>query len=131
VTEGLFCDRGDGTARLLGSRCRRCRRYAFPRGEVCPYCSAEECDPAELGPDGSLWLFTSVLRPPPGYRGGVPFGFGIVELDEGLRVVTRLTEPDVSRLERGQAMRLVVDRLHVDEEGRDVVTYAFAPVDAK
>jgi uncharacterized OB-fold protein len=131
VSDGLFRDHGDGTARLLASRCGRCGRYAFPSGEICPYCSAEECEPAELGPRGLLWLFTAVLRPPPGYKGKVPFGFGIVELEEGLRVVTRLTEPDVSRLARGQAMRLVLERLHVDEDGREVVTYAFAPADEK
>ena len=32
--------------------------------------------------------------PPPGYLGEVPFGFGVVELDEGLRVLGRLTESD-------------------------------------
>ena len=31
-------------------------------------------------------------RAPPGYTGEVPFGFGVVELPEGLRVITRLTE---------------------------------------
>jgi hypothetical protein len=28
-------------------------------------------------------------------------------------------------------MRLVLERLHVDEDGREVVTYAFAPADEK
>jgi hypothetical protein len=42
-------------------------------------------------------------------------------------VVTRLTEPDPSRLEADQEMGLVVVPLHVDDDGRQVVTYAFAP----
>jgi uncharacterized OB-fold protein len=76
---------------------------------------------------GSLWGWTTVTTAPPGYRGEVPFGFGVVELPEGLRVITRLTEPAPDRLEQGQPMRLVLTPLHVDEEGRSVVTYAFAP----
>lgn len=64
---------------------------------------------------------------PPGYRGDVPFGFGVVELAEGLRVITRLTEPVPERLEFGQSMQLVIAPLHTDEAGRVVVTYAFAP----
>lgn len=127
VTAELFRDCGDGSARLLGGLCRSCSRHHFPRGEVCPYCSSDLTEAAELGPDGALWLFTSVLRPPPGYRGDVPFGFGIVDLDEGVRVVTRLTEAKTAELSTGQPMRLVVDRLHIDDDGEEVFTYAFAP----
>jgi uncharacterized OB-fold protein len=59
----------------------------------------------------------------------VPYGFGVVELVEGLRVVTRLTEADPDRLRFGQPMRLVADPLHVDDDGATVLTWAFAPVD--
>ncbi len=126
VVESLFRDNGDGSARLIGGFCRACNRPHFPRGEVCPYCSSESCEERELGPGGALWLFTSVLRSPPGYRGEVPYGFGVVDLDEGLRVVARLTESKLERLARGQRMRLVVDHLHTDDDGRPVTTYAFA-----
>jgi uncharacterized OB-fold protein len=68
-----------------------------------------------------------VTAAPPGYRGEVPFGFGVVELPEGLRVLSRLTEADPARLRAGQAMALVVVPLHVDDEGRSVTTFAFAP----
>ena len=64
---------------------------------------------------------------PPGYRGDVPYGFGVVELPEGIRVISRLTESDPARLHAGQAMHLVVVPLHVDDDGRQVVSYAFTP----
>jgi uncharacterized OB-fold protein len=128
VHEGLLAE-GEGGPRLLGSRCRVCRGHHFPRHQVCPYCSSEEVEPVELSPAGVLWTWTAVTAPPPGYQGEVPYGFGVVELPEGLRVVTRLTEPDPTRLHAGQRMRLVTDPLHVDGEGRQVVTYAFAPED--
>lgn len=76
---------------------------------------------------GRLWAWTAVTAAPPGYRGPVPFGFGVVELPEGLRVVTRLTEPDPGRLEHGQPMQLVVVPLYEADDGRIVVTYAFEP----
>ena len=63
---------------------------------------------------------------PPGYGGEVPFGFGVVELPEGVRVVTRLTEADPSLLRFGQPMQLEVVPLH-ESEGDAVVTYAFGP----
>ena len=46
---------------------------------------------------------------------------------EGVRVITRLTESDPAALVEGQAMELRIVPLHRDEEGNDVVTYAFAP----
>ncbi|HUO48652.1 MAG TPA: OB-fold domain-containing protein, partial [Acidimicrobiales bacterium] len=58
------------------------------------------------------------------------FGFGVVELPEGVRVVTRLTEPDPGRLAAGQPMALVVVPLHTADDGRTVTTFAFAPAPA-
>lgn len=128
VRQGLFAD--DDPPQLLGGRCRDCGRPHFPRQEDCPYCSSGALDDARFGGPGRLWVHTAVTAAPPGYRAEVPYGFGVVELPVGLRVVGRLTEPDPGRLRSGQDMALVVVPLHVDEEGRQVVTYAFAPVPA-
>jgi uncharacterized OB-fold protein len=78
-----------------------------------------------LSPEGRLWAWTAVTHPPPGYRGDIPYGFGVVELPEGLRVVTRLTEADPHNLRVDQPMHLVIVPLHADDEGRPVVTYAY------
>ena len=80
-----------------------------------------------MGGSATLFLHTAVATRPPGYRGALPYGFGIVELPEGLRVVTRLTEADPAKLRHGQAMRLVLEPLH-DDDGVPVVSYAYAPV---
>ncbi len=81
----------------------------------------------ELPTTGRLWAWTAVTAAPPGYRGEVPYGFGVVELPDGLRVLGRLTEHDPGRLSFGQEMAVVVVPLHTDDEGHPVVTYAFAP----
>lgn len=128
VRPGLFLD--DDPPALVGGRCGRCGRPHFPRSGTCPYCSADDVEEARFGAPGRLWAHTAVTAAPPGYRGEVPFGFGVVELPEGLRVVTRLTEADPGRLRSGQPMALAVVPLHVDDEGRQVVTYAFAPTEA-
>jgi uncharacterized OB-fold protein len=126
VHPGLFEDTPEGP-RLLGGSCRACGRPHFPRGEVCPWCATDAVEPVVLADRGRLWAWTAVTAAPPGYRGPVPFGFGVVELPEGLRVVTRLTEADPGRLALGQPMRLVIAPLHEADDGRTVVTYAFAP----
>jgi len=125
VQDGLF---EDTPPRLLASHCSGCGRHHFPRASICPYCSLSGSVAVELSGDGHLWAWTAVNAAPPGYRGEVPYGFGVVELDEGLRVLGRLTEADPSRLRAGQPMRLAVVPLHADDEGREVRTYAFSPV---
>jgi len=126
IREGLFTDT-DPPA-LLGSRCGACGSVLFPRVDACAYCATDDPEPVELSRRGSLWAWTAVTAPPPGYEGAIPFGIGVVELPEGVRVISRLTEGDPTALASGQAMELRVVPLHRDEDGNDVVTYAFAPV---
>lgn len=125
VHEGLFTTGADGNAHLLGSRCSTCGKHQFPRGVMCPYCGSDSLGDVELSSTGTLWGWTAVTAPPPGYRGDVPYGFGVVELPEGLRVITRLTESDPSRLSFGQDVHLQVVTLHTDDDGQHVVTWAF------
>jgi uncharacterized OB-fold protein len=56
-----------------------------------------------------------------------PFGVGLVELDGVVRVETRLTESDPEKLDFGMEMELKVIPFYVDEEGDQVMTFAFAP----
>ena len=128
VREGLFTD-GDPPA-LLASRCGACGSVLFPRVDACTYCATEGPEPLDLTGPGTLWAWTAVTASPPGYEGEVPFGMGVVELPEGVRVITRLTESDPGALVAGQPVDLRIVTLHRDAEGQDVVTYAFAPVEA-
>ena len=120
VRDGLF-----GAADppvLLASRCTVCGSRLFPRADTCPYCAAPDPEPVELSGPATLWAWTAVTAPPPGYTGEVPYGIGVVEFPEGIRVIGRLTESDPAALSPGQPMSLRVVPLH-----DDVVTYAFAP----
>jgi uncharacterized OB-fold protein len=128
VHDGLFTTHADGAVALLGGFSPTSGRHHFPRQSTCPFSGATDIESVELSRTGTLWGWTAVTAPPPGYRGEVPFGFGVVELPEGIRVITRLTEPDPTRLTFGMPMTLVAAALHTDDDGVVVETYAFAPV---
>ena len=124
VAEGLFELDGDGSITLIGGFSHVSGHHHFPLGPACPFTGADDVERVLLPRDGRLWAWTAVTHPPPGYDGPIPYGFGVVELDGiGLRVVTRLTEADPSRLHQDQRMTLVTDDL-----GDHVATWAFTPV---
>lgn len=128
IHPGLFTLPGDPRgARLLAARCSTCGKYHFPAAATCPYCSAAGCTEAAIGAHGTLYLHTVVQARPPGYRGPVPYGFGIVELPEGLRVVSRLTEPRLELLEPGMPLALEVAPLFVNDAGDEVLSFAYRP----
>ncbi|MCU0272837.1 MAG: OB-fold domain-containing protein [Acidimicrobiales bacterium] len=126
IVEGLFEVDAEGHLTLLGGYSPSSGRHHFPRSEVCPYTGADDVVPARLSGHGTLWAWTAVTARPAGYAGPVPYGFGVVELPEGLRVVGRITEPDPEQLAFGQRMAVVAEELP-GEDGEPVVVWAFTP----
>ena len=58
----------------------------------------------------------------------VPFGVSLVQLDDVIRVEGRLTENDPAKLQFGQEVELTMVPFTTDEDGNEIVTFAFQPV---
>jgi uncharacterized OB-fold protein len=134
IEEGLFSSLED--PQLIASRCKGCGEVTFPRQQVCPACTSRALEEIRLSRRGTLWAWTIQRFPPtvPPYAGDVdretfvPFGVGYVELPEGIRIESRLTENDPEKLVIGMEMELVLERFAADEQGNDRMTFAFKPV---
>jgi len=124
IHDGLFTE--DPSPALVIGKCRACGRLHFPKAPSCPFCGARDIGEM-LASSGTLWGWTAVTARPAGYEGSVPYGFGIVALDDvDLRVVTMLEESDPAALAFGARMRLVVRDLYTDESGDTITTFSFA-----
>ena len=129
IHRGLFTlpDDPRGT-RLLVARCGECHRLHFPPTDTCPYCTAGCCQTDAIGEAGRIYVHTVVSNRPPGYRGEVPYGFGVVELPEGLRVVSGLVAASLDALRPGLRVELEVAPLFVNDDGEEVLSYAYRAV---
>jgi uncharacterized OB-fold protein len=122
---------------LIGGRCASCAAVTFPAPPSCARCGSVDVERHLLPQRGTLWTFTTQeFLPKEPYAGGEtpetfkPYGVGLVQLGDEVRVEGRLTESDPARLRIGMAMELVIVPFRTDEDGTEVLTYAFAPVSA-
>jgi uncharacterized protein len=136
VAEGIFTWPSD-EPQLVGGRCGACGIVTFPAQGSCPRCASTDMAEHLLARRGRLWAWTTQDFPPPSppYAGPtgrdfVPFGVGFVELPGEVKVESRLTESDPEVLANGMEMELVVVPFRTDDDGNEVVTFAFRPVAA-
>jgi len=119
---------------LIGSTCGSCGATVFPVQQRCPKCSVGYMSQVLLPRRGTLVAWTTQGFPPgPPYKGPtgkafVPFGVGLVELGDVIRVEGRLTENDPAKLEFGMPVELTMIPFTTDDDGNDIVTFAFKPV---
>lgn len=129
VAAGLF--EGDGeSARLLASRCAGCGSHYFPRALSCrnPACRDKRLEDTTLSPQGTLYSYTlQCYRPPALFRmdDWKPYAVGLVELPEGIRIMGMVSGLMPGPLSIGQPVRLSIDALYRDEQGREVTTYTW------
>jgi uncharacterized OB-fold protein len=119
---------------LIGARCPSCAAITFPFQGSCPRCGDTEMEQHLLPRRGSLWTWTTQeFLPKEPYAGGEtmetfkPYGVGIVQLADEVRVEGRLTESDTTKLAFGMDVELTVVPFRVEPDGTEVMVYAFAP----
>jgi len=84
---------------------------------------------------GTLWTFTTQeFRPKEPYKGPEDperdwqrYGVGYIELGDAVRVESRLTVSDPTKLHIGMEMELRIVPFGTDGEGNALVNFAFAP----
>ncbi len=137
AVEGWFTAEG-GEPALLGSRCRSCGTFAFPREAFfCrnPACDSSEFDEVPLSRRGRVWSYTDACYTPPApYVAAdpfVPFCIAAVELAAEQMVVMGqvVAGVTVDDLSVGTEVEVVLDTLYEDDE-HEYLVWKWKPVGA-
>ncbi|MHB8328438.1 MAG: Zn-ribbon domain-containing OB-fold protein [Acidimicrobiales bacterium] len=135
AVEGWFTLDADAPS-LLGSRCRTCGTFAFPKESFfCrnPACDGTGFEEVALSRRGRVWSFTDArYQPPPPYMAAdpyAPFCIAAVELAEEKMVVMGQVVADVAvaDLTVGTEVELVLSTLYEDDE-HEYIVWKWKPV---
>lgn len=135
VLDGWFTMNQD-KPHLLGTRCKGCGTYYFPKQSMyCknPACDSEEFETVELSRTGKVWSFTNACYQPPepfiAADPFVPFTIAAVELEKEKMIVLGqvIAGVNVSDLKAGMEMELVLDTLFEDATS-EKLTWKWQPV---
>jgi uncharacterized OB-fold protein len=77
--------------RLVLQRCTTCQRFHHPPRPMCPFCLSIEHEWVEATGRGTVYSY-SILHHPQNPAFDYPIVAALVELDEGVRLVTNLVE---------------------------------------
>jgi uncharacterized protein len=118
----------DGTAagELRIQRCLACARHYFYPRPSCPHCGSGEVEWVTASGRARLYSYVISHRPAPGFADDGPYAIAVVELEEGVRMMTNIVRTEIT------PANLVLDMpLRVVFEPRgDMVLPLFAPEDA-
>ena len=114
--------------RLMGVRCRACSELSVEPRPMCFACHGRDMEWYEFSGNGRLSTFTSISIVPvymsqKGYGRNNPYCTGVVVLEEGPRIASRIVGVDASSpqtIETG--MQVTLDAEDLDPE-RPIVTF--------
>ena len=100
---------------LLIQKCRNCGNFFFYPRSICPHCLSYEVDWVKVSGLGKIYSFTISYRyPSPGFKQEVPYNVAIVELDEGVRLMTNIVECRDEDLKIGLPVEVIFEDVTPD-----------------
>ena len=131
--EGLFSpELGDG--HLIGTHCRSCGDYFFPRTFTChnPQCEAKDVEDVPLSPTGKVSTYSAMSYPPPppyvAPKDYQPIPVVAVEMPEGIHIIGMMEACDPADVSIGMEVKTVITVLYANDKGEDLVGWKFKRV---
>jgi uncharacterized protein len=95
---------------LVFQQCDECGRFRFYPRIVCPFCLSDKFQWRQSGGRGVIYSFTVIHRPPtPAFRDQVPYVLALIELPEGVRMMSNIIGCDPSQVRIGMSVTVTFE----------------------
>ena len=95
-------------------RCTTCLRADFYPCSVCPYCHAETLIWIVASGRGTIYSYTVAHQAFGFFAGQVPFIIAIIELEEGVRMMSRIIDASREQVVIGKAVQVTFEQATED-----------------
>ena len=117
---------GTRNERLLLQFCTDCDRYQFFPRPLCQSCGGENLEWKEASGSGRVHAYTLVRRTikNPGFEPDLPYLLGLIDLEEGPRIYSRIVNCDAEEIAVGDPVEVTFER-----RSAEVTLPVFRPVE--
>jgi uncharacterized OB-fold protein len=113
--------------RLEAVKCQQCQKILFPPRLICPSCRSRQFDKVNLKPEGKVLSYTIIRVAPSQFVDQAPYAVGIIELDDGARIMAQITDCDLEKL--AIDMRVNIEFRKIYDEGESgIICYGYKAV---
>jgi uncharacterized protein len=106
--------------RILGNKCENCGSEYFPALSICRKCHASKLVDIEMPKSGKLLSYTLQKESLPGFEDQEPMIFGLVQLDNGVKLVTQIVDAPYESLKEGERVKAVFRKVRTDGESGQI-----------
>lgn len=110
--------------RLAGWRCNHCGTFHQEKPIVCRKCGARDFVEAELPKEGKLLAYTVLKTPPKGFESQTPYIIGLIELDDGTRILSQIVDVREDELKPEMRVEAVFRKIR-EEESSGIIEYGY------
>jgi uncharacterized OB-fold protein len=110
--------------RLEGSKCAKCGTATFPPRSSCPKCGSSEMKLYVLPRSGRIVTYSLIHSAPVGFETNVPYPVALIELDDGTKITSQLTDCDGSEITVGMPVEMAVRRIR-EESPSGIIVYGY------
>jgi uncharacterized protein len=96
---------------LLIQRCEACSRFVFYPRSLCPHCSSDQLSWVRASGNARIYSYTVAHQAFGPFADKVPFVVAIVELEEGVRMLTRIIGAPREQVQIGAPVRVTFEAI--------------------
>ena len=115
--------------RLEAVKCLNCSTVIFPPRPKCPKCKTTDLEKIKLPEKGKIISYTVIHNAPQKFTLYVPYIVGLIELEDGTRIISQITDCTPEEIELGMPVEAVFRRLTLfGKKGTILYGYKFRPI---